>query len=435
MSAPETLILNGPLAANINFNTEDVLMATTVTGSGYSLANGSGMASNYALTSTSATAAANITPRDVSITGTIADDKVYDGDTLATLSNIGTVTTGVGTETLSLNGPLAANINFNTKDVLTATTVTGSGYSLADGSGMASNYALTSTSATPTANIMPRDVSITGTIADDKVYDGDTLATLSNIGTVTTGVGTETLSLNGPLAANINFNDPNVLTANTVTASGYSLADDTGLASNYALTSTSATAAASITPKDVTIAGTVANDKLYDGNTLATLFNIGTVTTGVGTQTLVLNGPLAANINFNDKDVLDANLVTASGYSLADDGSFLASNYALTSTSTTATANIMPRDVSITGTIADDKVYDGGTLATLFNIGAVSTGVGSETLVLNGPLAANFNDPNVLTANTVTASGYSLADDTGLASNYALTSTSATAAANITQEP
>jgi hypothetical protein len=102
-------------------------------------------------------------------------------------------------------------------------------------------------------------VTIAGTAANDKIYDGDTLATLSNIGAVTTGVGTETLSLNGPLAANINFNDPNVLTANTVTASGYSLADDTGLASNYALTSTSATAAANITPATLTVTANAAS--------------------------------------------------------------------------------------------------------------------------------------------------------------------------------
>jgi filamentous hemagglutinin family protein len=279
--------------------------------------------------------------------------------------------------------------------------------------------------------ITPRIVTIVGTVANDKLYDGNTLATLFNIGTVNTGVGTETLMLNGPLAAN--FNDPNVLTADTVTASGYSIANGTGLASNYALTSTSTTATANITPRDVTIAGTVANDKVYDGDTLATLFNIGAVTTGVGSETLVLNGPLAANINFNDPNVLTADTVTASGYSLANDTA-LASNYALSSTSATATANITPRDVSITGTVANDKVYDGNTLATLFNIGAVSTGVGTQTLVLNGPLSANinFNDPNVLTANTVTASGYSIADGTGLASNYALTSTSTTATANIT---
>ena len=68
----------------------------------------------------------------------------------------------------------------------------------------------------------------------------------------------------------------------------------------------------------MTITGTVANDKLYDGNTLATLFNIGTVSTGVGIETLTLTDPLAANINFNDPNVLIADTVTASGYSLAE---------------------------------------------------------------------------------------------------------------------
>ena len=252
-------------------------MPTTVTATGYSLADdGTFLASNYALTSTFATAAANITPRAVTIAGTVANDKVYDGNTLATLFNIGS---GDHRRRASRpwrsTDPLAANINFNDPNVLMANTVTASGYSLADGSGLASNYALTSTSSTAAANITPRSVTITGTVANDKLYDGNTLATLFNIGTVTTGVGIETLTLTDPLTANINFNDPNVLAADTVTATGYSLANGTGLASNYALTSTSATAAANITPRDVTITGTVANDKLYDGDTLATLFNIG----------------------------------------------------------------------------------------------------------------------------------------------------------------
>ena len=57
----------------------------------------------------------------------------------------------------------------------------------------------------------------------------------------------------------------------------------------------------------MSITGTIANDKVYDGDTLATLSNIGSVTTNVLAETLVLTGPLAADINFNDKDVLDAN--------------------------------------------------------------------------------------------------------------------------------
>ena len=50
---------------------------------------------------------------------------------------------------------LSANINCITKDVPTANLVTGTGYSIADGTngGLASNYALTSSTATAAANI------------------------------------------------------------------------------------------------------------------------------------------------------------------------------------------------------------------------------------------------------------------------------------------
>ena len=441
----ETLVLNGPLPANINFNSKDVASASLVTGTGYSISDGTlgGLASNYALSSTTSTAAAHITQKSVTIAGTAANDKIYNGDTLATLSNIGTVATGVGTETLTLNGPLPANINFDSKDVASASLVTGTGYSISDGTlgGLASNYALSSTASTAAAHITQKSVTIAGTAANDKIYNGDTLATLSNIGTVATGVGTETLVLNGPLPANINFDSKDVASASLVTGTGYSISDGTlgGLASNYALSSTTSTAAAHITQKSVTIAGTAANDKIYNGDTLATLSNIGTVATGVGTETLVLNGPLTANINFNSKDVASASLVTGTGYSISD-GTLggLASNYALSSTTSTAAAHITQKSVTIAGTAANDKIYNGDTLATLSNIGTVATGVGTETLVLNGPLPANinFNSKDVASASLVTGTGYSISDGTlgGLASNYALSSTTSTAAAHITQK-
>jgi len=244
-------------------------------------------------------------------------------------------------------------------------------------------------------------VTITGTVANDKLYDGNTLATLFNIGVVTTGVGSETLILNGPLDANINFNDPNVLLANTVTASGYSLANGSGVASNYALTSTSATAAASITPRDVTITGIAANDKLYDGDTLATLSNIGSVTTNVGAETLTLTGPLAANINFNDKDVLDANLVTATGYSLADDGSFLASNYALTSTTATAAASITPATLTVTANAASrpygavEPAFSGSISGFVAGDTQVSATSGSEVFSTNALLESDVGSYSI----------------------------------------
>ena len=92
----------------------------------------------------------------MTIAGTVANDKVYDGDTLATLSNIGAVTHGRGHRDPEPQRSTGRQHQFNTKDVQTANTVTASGYSLADGSGLASNYALTSTSATAAANITPK---------------------------------------------------------------------------------------------------------------------------------------------------------------------------------------------------------------------------------------------------------------------------------------
>ena len=301
----ETLVLNGPLAANINFNTKDVLTANLVTGTGYSLSDGGGggLASNYALSSTTSTAAANITPAALTASIT-APNKVYNGNTTAAPTF--TITGGeVGTETVTATG----TATFNTKDVLTANLVTANTNVLANGTngGLASNYSL-ATGQTVAANITPAALTASIT-APNKVYNGNTTAAPTF--TITGGeVGTETVTATGTAT----FNTKDVLTANLVTANTNVLANGTngGLASNYSL-ATGQTVAANITPASVTIAGTTANNKVYDGTTLATLSSVGSVTTGVGGETLVLNGPLAANINFNTKDVLTANLVTGTG--------------------------------------------------------------------------------------------------------------------------
>ena len=195
----------------------------------------------------------------MTISGTVANDKIYNGDTLATLSNIGAVTTGVGTETLVLNGPLAANINFNSKDVALATTVTGTGYSIANGvGGLASNYALTSTSSTAAAHITP--TGITGSItAANKIYDANDVATIT--GRSLTGVlGTDVVSYSGGAAS---FIDKNAGTGKTVTGSGLGL---TGAdASNYTVNST-ATTTANITPAPLGIAANSATRLYGDAN-------------------------------------------------------------------------------------------------------------------------------------------------------------------------
>ncbi len=58
--------------------------------------------------------------------------------------------------------------------------------------------------------------------------------------------------------------------------------------------------------------------------------------------------------------------------------------------------------------------------------------MGSETLTLEtGSVTASFDDQNVGTGKTVTASDYAISDGTGLASNYILESTIVTTSADI----
>ncbi len=196
-----------------------------------------------------------MTVTGVTITGTVANNKVYDGNTLATLSNIGTVTTGVGSETLVLNGPAAANINFNSKDVATANLVTGTGYSISDGTGggLASNYALTSTSASAPANITPKSVNLSGS----RTYDGSTNIAAGGL-TIGSLVGSETLTLagTGTVASR------NVGAAKPLTLGTLALGNGTGLASNY--TFTGGTQTASITPAGLTLS-TKDVVKVFDG--------------------------------------------------------------------------------------------------------------------------------------------------------------------------
>ena len=116
----------------------------TITATGLSLTGTD--AANYSLASSTVTTTASITA--LTVTGAItASNKVYDGTTSATLN--GRTLTGVlGGDVVSLTGGTAT---FSTKTVATGKTVTANSLSLTGAD--AANYALSSTSATTTANI------------------------------------------------------------------------------------------------------------------------------------------------------------------------------------------------------------------------------------------------------------------------------------------
>ena len=379
----ETLTYSNAFASDTNAATANKSISTIT------LADGSGLASNYQLpTLSSATAPVTIIPKTVTLSAT----KIYDGTT--SLAGAVTIVTGVGSETLTYSNAFASDTNAATanKSISTIT--------LADGSGLASNYELpTLSSATAPVTIIPKTVTLSAT----KIYDGTT--SLAGAVTIMTGVGSETLTYSNAVAS-----DTNVATANK-SISTIMLADGSGLASNYQLpTLSSATAPLNITPKTVTLSAT----KIYDGT--ASLAGAVTIVTGVGSETLTYSNAVAS----------DANVATAnksiSTIMLAD-GSGLASNYELpTLSSATAPLTITPKTVTLSAT----KIYDG--TSSLAGAVTIVTGVGGETLTYTNALASNTN---VDTANN-SISTITLADGTGLASNYELpTLSSATAPVTI----
>jgi YDG domain-containing protein/Big-like domain-containing protein len=112
--------------------------------------------------------------------------------------------------------------------------------------------------------------------------------------------------------------------------------------------------------------------------------------------------------------------VSVSGISISGTD---AGNYSLSNTTTATNANITPKHISGSFT-ADDRVYDGGTSATVLTR-SLNGAIGGDVVGLNGGTAA-FADKNVGTGKTVTLTGASLSGtDSG---NYMLDSVATTTA-------
>ncbi|MBX3669693.1 MAG: hypothetical protein KF778_14930, partial [Rhodocyclaceae bacterium] len=142
---------------------------------------------------------------------------------------------------------------------------------------------------------------------------------------------------------------------------------------------------------------------------------------------------------YDSKDVASASKVTVSGVnitSITGSNGSSAGDYVLDATAKDVAASITRKTVSVTGLAANSKTYDGVADASIANWGAVSTGIGSETLVLGHGLAT-FADANAGVGKTVTATGYGLSNGSngGEAGNYQLASTAATATADIAKAP
>ena len=339
-----------------------------------------------------------ITARLITISATVLD-KVYDGNTSATSTLTDNRVTG---DDLTLN---KTGATFNDKNIGTGKSVTVSGITLTGTD--AGNYTLTSSTATGTASITVKSLTISATVFD-KVYDGNTTATATLTDNRVTGDDL-TINKTGITFINKNIGNGKVVTVNGITLTG----TDAG---NYTLTSATATGTASITVKSLTITTTV-SDKVYDGNSNAVItFTDNRVPGDVLSTTK--SGAL-----FNSKNVGSNKLVTVNGITLTGTD---AGNYSLTSSTATGTASITQKSIIITA-IANDKVYDGNKSAIVV---LSSNGLIVGDQITPSKILAEFDSPDVGNNKVVTVTGISIGGvDAG---NYSLTNTTATTNASIT---
>jgi len=351
-------------------------------------------AGNYSLVSTSASASADITQRQLAV-GLNASGKVYDGTAAALVSYADNRVSG---DVLGVSG----NAAFADKNAGSNKTVTATGLSLSGTD--AGNYALASTTATSAASITPRALAVT-VAGNNKVYDGTTAAT------VTFGdnrVAGDVLGIIGSAS----FGDKNAGTGKSVNVGGIAISGAD--AANYTLASNTASGTADIVARSLTVTAS-GIDRVYDGGVAASV-NFGDDRIG---GDLVLVG---GNAEFADKNAGNGKTVSVTGLALsgADAG-----NYTLSSTTAGTTANIAPRALSVTAAAAN-KVYDQSTAASA-TLG--DDRVGGDALVLN-IVSATFSDKNAGTGKVVSVDGISLSGAD--AANYVLASTHLAASADIT---
>jgi len=313
-------------SASATFADKNVANAKTVSVTGIS-ASGTD-AGNYTLNNTSATTTANITPLAITVAAS-GVNKVYDAgvNDAATLSSTG-VLSG---DTVAF---ASTSATFADKNAALGKTVSVAGIS-ASGTD-AGNYTLNNSTASTSADITPKALSVSGLGASDKVYDGTTAATVNTAQASYTGlIDGDVVSTTSVTGA---FADKNVGNAKAVSLTANFSGADAG---NYSV-SAPADLTASITPKAVSVSGLSASDKVYDGSTAAT----------VNTAAASLNGLVSGDVlnvkasgTFSDKNAATGKTVTlASSYAGADAG-----NYSITD-QTSSTASISQATLTYTAT-------------------------------------------------------------------------------------
>ena len=189
------------------------------------------LSSTGATTVNEATASSSVALFPLTIIGIAANNKIYDGTSSVLLSGSPGLSITVNNDVINITG--TATGLFATSSVANGKTVSISGLSL---SGInSSSYSLTSP--TTVADITAIALSINGAVANNKTYDGTTVASLSGTlnGVLLNDVNNVVLNPTGNFSQSMVANNLTVISSSTLTGSAsgnYSLIQPTGLTAN-----------------------------------------------------------------------------------------------------------------------------------------------------------------------------------------------------------
>ena len=298
---------------------------------------------------------------------------------------------------------------------------------------------------TGTLTVNAKGLTLSGFAASGKTYDGTTAATISSNGSLSGLVGSDSVSLNSG-GASATFDNANVGTTHTVTASGYALSSGNGNndANNYTLTQPTANNV-TISVRGLTITasnvsgtyGTSAANTLNGTTGFSSSGLLGGQTIGSVTLGTNASSSTSGNYNANTGGNPASWTITASA---ATGGTFNAGNYSITYD--TGTQTITPAALTISGMTAAGKTYDTTNTAVVNNgsdslsavVAGHNNGGGTSDVVTlggTGNTIGTFSSANAGTW-TVTGSGLSLSGaDAG---NYTIAA-QPTASATITDLP
>jgi hypothetical protein len=352
-----------------------------------------------------------VDPKNLTIADAVADNKVYDGDNVATVDYSAASLDGVVIPDEVALDASGSSATFADKNVETGKQVTVFDDALIGGA--AGNYTLSQPTGL-TADITA--LGITGSFTtEDKTYDGTTVAAVLSRD-LDGAVAGDDVALTGGAAA---FDTKDVGTQ-TVTLSGADIALSGADAGNYTLDSVD-TATAAIIAKELTVAAT-GDNKIYDGTTDAAA--------ALDSADIVTGDDVTAHYTsatFADKNVNPGIAIAVDGISISGVD---AGNYALQNTDADTSADITA--LGITGSFTtEDKTYDGTTVAAVLSRDLDGAVAGDDVALTGG--AAAFDTKDVGTQ-TVTLSGADIALSGADAGNYTLDSVDTATAAIIAKE-